>query len=292
MLVKNEEIKIPKTKLNEKDTENFVKICNVLLKERKNFNGKTNDEDLLSIVEKVWDSFNLHHKRTDNVIHKYLSHKSKSIELETQSEVTQNFVAFLLNPNNIEILKTYIEDKKIQNSWIAYSFWGLYNGFANISRDFTNVILSTENYELMQSIDSYLDKILQQIEVEYEYKKPIVIAHKSEPTKKTEPVVVPEQKKLQNTEVVSPANVVDFDLTIENIGKVLKSLDKKKGDKVRGIIEKIETDFGNKFSVEYKAKRLQEAIEKSNKRTPTEANKITIAEIDRIINAYKVTNKK
>lgn len=292
LLVKNEEIKIPKTKLNEKDTENFVKICNVLLKERKNFNGKTNDEDLLSIVEKVWDSFNLHHKRTDNVIHKYLSHKSKSIELETQSEVTQNFVAFLLNPNNIEILKTYIEDKKIQNSWIAYSFWGLYNGFANISRDFTNVILSTENYELMQSIDSYLDKILQQIEVEYEYKKPIVIAHKSEPTKKTEPVVVPEQKKLQNTEVVSPANVVDFDLTIENIGKVLKSLDKKKGDKVRGIIEKIETDFGNKFSVEYKAKRLQEAIEKSNKRTPTEANKITIAEIDRIINAYKVTNKK
>lgn len=291
LFVKNEEIGIAKTKLTEKDTINFVKICNVLLKERKDFNGKTNDEDLLIIVEKVWDSFGLHHKRTDNVIHKYLSHKSKSIELETQSEVTQNFVAFLLNPNNIEILKTYIEDKKIQNSWIAYSFWGLYNGFANIGRDFTNVILSTENYELMQSIDSYLDKVLQKIEVEYEYKKPVFIAPKPEPMKKFETIVVSEQKKQQNTEGVSPINVVEFDLTIESIGKVLKSLDKKKGDKIQGMIDKIEEDFGDKFGIEHKAKKLQEAIEKSNNKVRIEANKITYAEIDKIKNAYKATKK-
>ena len=289
LFVKNEEIGIAKTKLAEKDTVNFVKICNVLLKERKNFNGKTNDEDLLIIVEKVWDSFGLHSKRTDNVIHKYLSHKSKSIELETQSEVTQNFVAFLLNPNNIEILKTYIEDKKIQNSWIAYSFWGLYNGFANIGRDFTDVILATENYDLMGSIDKYLNNILQKMEVEYEYRKPISVTHKPEPVEKFEKFEIEEPKKSQNTEGGLLGKTVELDLKKkESLEKVLSSVDKKKQVKIKKIIDELDIAY-SQFGQDYKGTLLGKEIAKSNKRiTKDLTSKITPEETERIVNAYKL----
>lgn len=290
LLVKEEEIKLAKTKLNEKDTDNFVKICNVLLKERKDFTGKTNDEDLLIVVEKVWDSFGSSNSRTSNPIHKYLSHKSKTIEIEKKTDVVENFIAFLLNPNSIEQLKTYVEDKKIQNSWISFSFWGLYNGFANIGRDFTNVILGTDNFDLMRGIDNYLDKILQKIEADYEYKKPMFANAKQE-SRKSEQMPNLEGKKGQITEGVSSAVTIEFDLTTESLVKVLKSLESDKAKKVQKMVEKLNTEY-NKFGHDYRVGLLKKEIEKSNKRVKKTTNKITITEIDRIVNAYKASNTK
>lgn len=291
LLVKEKEIILAKTKLNEKDTDNFVKICNVLLKETKDFSRKTNDEDLLIIVEKVWDSFGLSASSTSNPIHKYLSHKSKTIDIEKKTDVMKNFIAFLLNPNNIEQLKTYLEDKKIQNTWISYSFWGLYNGFANISREFTNVILGSDNFILMRSIDNYLNKILRKIEADLEYKKLHFINVKPK-LQSLKQIEILDKEKARNTPGLTSAITFEFDLTAEDLDKVLKNLEVEKIKKIQKIIEELNNIEYSKFAPNYRAELLKKEIDKSNSRVKKASNKITNAEIEKILNAYMALNNK
>jgi hypothetical protein len=74
--------------------------------------------------------------------------------------VMKNFVAFTFNPDSLEKLENYVYSKNIEESWIAFSFWCSYNGFANISRNFTKPVLDTDKREPQDYIDNYLQHYL------------------------------------------------------------------------------------------------------------------------------------
>jgi len=141
--------------------KHFENIANIILQNCKKIKGKVSDNQLLSIVEKTGDLFGEGKGKGSN-LYKYLT-KQENIFTE-KSETTplfKNFTAFIFNANEIEKLQKYMEEKKINEPHYAFSFYGIFNGFASLSKDFTKAII--ENKQLQNDIDVYLAKVIQKI---------------------------------------------------------------------------------------------------------------------------------
>jgi hypothetical protein len=67
-------------------------------------------------------------------------------------------VAFIFNIDSVEKLENFIDTKGIENEWISYSFWGAFNGFSNLSGNFTRSFFTIEGELMQKYIDKYLYK--------------------------------------------------------------------------------------------------------------------------------------
>lgn len=66
------------------------------------------------------------------------------------------FICTIFKPNSIEEFTYLIQSNKISCLDIAYSFWATFNGFANLPKNLTDIVLENENQQLLTYIDNYL----------------------------------------------------------------------------------------------------------------------------------------
>lgn len=183
--------------LNTKSDGEFTFIINAILKFAKANKGPAQKEAILNIVEEIGNSYNKRGRNT--LLYQYLENKIDVYSLDNASNlVMKNFVAFIFNPDSLEKLDNFLISKKVEERWMAFSFWGAYNGFANISRNYTRDIFSPNNTELQNKIDRYLRDYLLTVRD----KKPKIIN-----VKQPNQIPSPESSTPENSE---PESVIKF----------------------------------------------------------------------------------
>ncbi len=145
--------------LDTKVSDEYTLIINSILKFSKTSKGPTEKEIILKIVEDIGNSYSKGGKET--LLYQYLENKIDVYSLDNASNlVTKNFVAFVFNPDSLEKLDNFLASKEIEERWMAYSFWSAYNGFSNISRNYTELIFKENNVKLQIQIDDFLKEYL------------------------------------------------------------------------------------------------------------------------------------
>lgn len=141
--------------------EHYESIANILLANPKQSKGKVSDNQLLPFVEQVGNLFSKGNGKSSN-LYKYLTKQDLSYHEKAETPIViKNFTAFIFNPNDIDKLQKYIEEKHIAEPQYAFSFFCLFNGFASLSKDFAKSII--ENTDLQEKLDLYFSEILIEI---------------------------------------------------------------------------------------------------------------------------------
>lgn len=145
------------------DTKKFEIIINILITHSKKKNKVVNDADLLAIVEKIGNNTYKIGEGKSTSLYKYLNKETLEYKDPT-SVIFKNLAAFIFCPNDLEKLQNYIQQKNIESSYLAYSFFAAFNGFASLSKNFTNTIFSSPKLQL--EIDEFLKVTFNQINKE------------------------------------------------------------------------------------------------------------------------------
>jgi prefoldin subunit 5 len=66
------------------------------------------------------------------------------------------FICTIFKPNSIDEFTNLIQSNKVSCLDIAYSFWATFNGFANLPKNLTDIVLENGNEHLINYIDDYL----------------------------------------------------------------------------------------------------------------------------------------
>lgn len=136
---------------------NFEPLINLVLQNSKRGKGKINDNQLIFIVEKAGELYQKGVGKKTNLYRYLIKHDLTYTEPANTSIVMKNFTSFIFNPNDIEKLQKYIEEKGVAEPQYAFAFFGAFNGFASLSKDFTKPVLSNQNFQI--SLDNYFEKI-------------------------------------------------------------------------------------------------------------------------------------
>lgn len=172
-----------KKRLNKDDTNLFLTVCNEILKYRiyapklpakLGLEYFRDNQDFLIKIGKeanfrVKNEEERKYKQAYGSLFNYMIGKEATynIDLWDKYPVQQNLAAFFFKPSNISELQEYLESKKIKNKWIAYVFWGLFNGFSRIDQTFIKPLfvegqdITTLN-ELDNKIKLLYDRLLDQ----------------------------------------------------------------------------------------------------------------------------------
>lgn len=143
--------------LNDREIKDMVLITNVILKFSEKGKSPLQKEITLQIVKHVGGIFSKDGKET--LLYQYLNNEVDSYQFEKVSNpVMKNFVAFIFNNESLEKLENFINTKNVEKDWIAYSFWGAFNGFANLSGNFTKYIFSKGGEDMQRYMDQFLSK--------------------------------------------------------------------------------------------------------------------------------------
>jgi hypothetical protein len=134
--------------LHNEDSKLFLIICNQLLSHRLSVSKLSSKigveyfsehKNILDTIgQKAELKGNTKFRESYVELYKYIVGQSTVYDIKSWNNfsVQQNFAAFLFKPININELQEYLESKKINNKWIAYVFWGLFNGFSKIDKTF------------------------------------------------------------------------------------------------------------------------------------------------------------
>ena len=149
----NLEVRLSET-LNRDDK--FEQLVNIILQNSKRGKGKINDQQLIPIVEKAGELYQAGVGKKTN-LYRYLT-KQEVVYTEPMNTATvmKNFTAFVFNPNDIEKLQKYVEEKGIPEPQYAFAFFGAFNGFASLSKDFTKPLISNQDFQI--GLDEYFQK--------------------------------------------------------------------------------------------------------------------------------------
>lgn len=154
----------------------FEQLLNLVLQHTKRGKGKINDQQLIPIVEKAGELHKAGVGKNTN-LYRYLTKKDVNYtEPVSTSTIMKNFTAFVFNPNEIEKLQKYIEEKVIPDPQYAYAFFGAFNGFASLSKDFTKACILNHDFQI--ELDSYLHREknkINQIKVFFRTENPNVV---------------------------------------------------------------------------------------------------------------------
>lgn len=155
---KNSKIWLSKT-LN-KDGK-FESLINMVLQNSKIGKGKINDQQLIPIVEKAGELYQEGVGKKTN-LYRYLTKKDITYkEPANTSAIMKNFTAFIFNPNDIEKLQKYIEEKDVPQPQYSFAFFGAFNGFASLSKDFTKPIITNKDFQIC--LDIYFHNIQEEV---------------------------------------------------------------------------------------------------------------------------------
>jgi hypothetical protein len=89
-------------------------------------------------------------------LQRYRSEKSFEYILPEDGGVLRCFIAFIFKPGSLEELQRFLYNKNVGNHYIAYCFWGAFNGFARLPKTFTSSIFNAQNETLLDAVDDYL----------------------------------------------------------------------------------------------------------------------------------------
>jgi hypothetical protein len=156
--------------LNDFDLSLYKLCTNILLAYSKtdnnNLNAKTTDLAIYlldsftkSELSKTENGLNVI-KNLNNLID-YRSSRTSDYSFP-DNQILTAFICTILKPNSIDEFTNLVQSNKVAFLDIAYSFWATFNGFANLPKNLTNIILENGNEELLTYIDNYLfDNYLQ-----------------------------------------------------------------------------------------------------------------------------------
>ncbi|UPZ17987.1 hypothetical protein [Flavobacterium humidisoli] len=146
--------------LSDNELFDMVSINNIILKFSDKNDKILRKDAILHIVKEVGDFFSKGNKET--LLYQYLNNEIDTYAFEKiTNSVMKNFVAFIFNIESLEKLENFIGKKNIEKDWMAYSFWGSFNGFANLSGNFTKTLFSTEGENVQLYLDQYLKKYVE-----------------------------------------------------------------------------------------------------------------------------------
>lgn len=143
----------------------LYKICtNILLAYSKtdnnNLNAKSTDLAIY-LLDNFSKSDLSKNEKGDNIIInlndliEYRSSRTNDYKFP-ENQILTAFICTILKPNSIDEFTNLIHSNKVSYLNIAYSFWATFNGFANLPKNFTDIVLENENEELLSHIDNYL----------------------------------------------------------------------------------------------------------------------------------------
>jgi hypothetical protein len=148
--------------LNDREIQDMVLITNVILRFSEKSKSPLQKETTLQIVKHVGGIFSKDGKET--LLYQYLNNEVDSYQFEKVSNsVMKNFVAFVFNNESLEKLENFINTKNVEKDWIAYSFWGAFNGFANLSGNFTKSIFNRGGEDMQHYLDQFLSRYIQEL---------------------------------------------------------------------------------------------------------------------------------
>lgn len=143
----------------------LYKICtNILLSHSKtdenNLNAKATDLaffllDNLTQSELSKSENGLNLIRNLNNLIDYRSRRTIDY-IFSDNQIFNSFICVIFKPNSIEEFTNLIHSSKVFCIDIAFSFWATFNGFANLSKNLTDIVLENGNEELLLYIDNYL----------------------------------------------------------------------------------------------------------------------------------------
>ena len=124
--------------LNAKATD----LAIYLLEQIKLFDNQ-NNEDVLKAINNLTEFI------------EYRSNRKSDYKFP-ENRVLAAFICNIIKHNSIDEFTSLIQSNRIENLEIAYSFWATFNGFANLPKNLTDIVLENENEQLLNYIDSYL----------------------------------------------------------------------------------------------------------------------------------------
>jgi len=143
--------------IKDKDLEEYLLILNIIYNNPKKGKGEINKEQILNIIEEVGIQTSNLKSGKQTHLYKYINNEVAEYNIQSVSSVVmKNFVAFIFNPDSLERIQKFIEQKELEKGWIGYSFWGLFNGFANMSKDFLHPVFGNNQTDLQDYVDKYL----------------------------------------------------------------------------------------------------------------------------------------
>lgn len=144
--------------IHNQELSEYVLIINILLQNPKKNKSEVTKDQLMSVVRQVESVFS---KGKETQLYKYLNNTINSYSIENANSVVfKNFVAFVFNPDSLEKLTDFLEAKTVVQSWMAFSFWCTFNGFAQVSQNFLSNVFQRQNKDLQMRIDEYLNSIV------------------------------------------------------------------------------------------------------------------------------------
>jgi len=190
-------IKTPFYSFDDKTIDEVNLINNVILKYSKTGRGQAKKETILEIVKEVGNIFS---KKGVSKLFQYLNNEITNYSIDSVVSIPmRNFIAVVFNPDSIEKLDDFIEAKYIQDRWMAYSFWGSLNGFANLSGEFVRPIFESSDESLQNYIDRYLQSIHKEISNDKrDLANPELGIRKGEKTKDIKASIDTSQEKILN----------------------------------------------------------------------------------------------
>lgn len=139
----------------------FESLINMVLQNSKVGKGKISDQQLIPIVEKAGELYQEGVGKKTN-LYRYLTKKDITYkEPANTSAIMKNFTAFIFNPNDIEKLQKYIEEKDVPQPQYSFAFFGAFNGFASLSKDFTKPIITNKDFQIY--LDIYFHNIQEEV---------------------------------------------------------------------------------------------------------------------------------
>jgi len=142
----------------------YISIVNTLLAYSKMDNENLNLEStnlIFYLLEYLEGSNYINVEECKDVINdlkiliEYRSNKISKYQFP-KNIILLGFICFIFKLNSLGELTQLIYSNNINDSYIAYSFYAAYHGFANLPKTFTNIILDGNNERLAQYIDNYL----------------------------------------------------------------------------------------------------------------------------------------
>jgi len=146
--------------LHNDEVRDIILIVNILFRFSQNIQDiEQKKMSIMNIVRDVGEIFNKSGKET--LLYQYLNNETDTYSFEKiSSSVLKNFVAFIFNIESLERLEKFIDSKNIEKPWLAYAFWGAFNGFANLSGNFTRFVFDNKARKMQSYLDEYLMKFV------------------------------------------------------------------------------------------------------------------------------------
>ncbi|MEC2077985.1 hypothetical protein [Metabacillus fastidiosus] len=150
----------------------FNIIINTLIENRKRKISSIDKEEIINLIKILGSRVrselgetSIYHKDAISIYNRIVNRNYDYDVNDLESNVMQNLFVFLLKYNNHDELEKILLNNKVKMSYLAYSFWGCFIGYAGLSRNVIhNLYLSKDkNNNFLKLMEINVEKLRLQI---------------------------------------------------------------------------------------------------------------------------------